>query len=518
MASDIALGNRKIRIGYEPLTLDLFDRIVKRRNPIVLDNRAREKVHHCHQFLRKVSEKDEAVYGLNTGFGPLSDIRIDSSETDQLQYYYLRSHAAGVGEPLDEISVRAMLLLRAQSLAQGHSGVSVEIIEQLICFINEEIYPWIPEQGSVGASGDLAPLAHLALALVGEGRVRQGSSWVETSKVLKKKNITPVALHPKAGLALNNGTQFMTALGMQSLLEADYFCDLADLCGAMSLEVIRGTRAAFDEHLHQVRPHPGQMKVAETLRYWLTEPDGSTSSINQSHKDCKRIQDPYSFRCIPQVHGPSREWIEQASSVLLREINSVTDNPILFPDEEKIVSGGNFHGQIVAFAFDQMAIAMAELANISERRIDKLTQPTFSGLSPFLTQRPGIFSGVMILQYTAASLVSENKTLCHPASVDSIPTSIDKEDHVSMGAWGARKLRQVISNTKKVLAIELFCACQGFDLLRPLTSTSRVEAIVQFIRSHVPKLEEDRFLNPDIETILTCIDNEKFKALVRGRK
>ncbi len=505
---------QKFFIGSEPININKFSQIVYDKGPVDLNEDTIKRIQKCHDYLMAQIGKPEAIYGLNTGFGPLSDVRIEDQDIEKLQYNYLRSHAAGIGEYLPEVDVRAMLLLRAQSLAQGHSGISVEIVQRLIDFINHEIYPRVPCQGSVGASGDLAPLAHLALALIGEGEVRYQNKTMPAKKALDACGIKPVKLHGKSGLALNNGTQFMTALGMSALRDAIHLANVADLCGAISLEVIRGTRAAFDRELQQVRPHPGQIEVAKNLEFWLTKSNGKISEISESHKDCEKVQDAYSFRCIPQIHGASRDWIYQALQVMTTEINSVTDNPIIFPKQDKIVSGGNFHGQYIAFALDQVAIALSEFANVSERRINKLTQPSFSGLPAFLTENPGLNSGVMILQYTAASIVSENKTLAHPASVDSIPTSLDKEDHVSMGAWGARKLGQIVKNLKRVLSIELFCACQGIDLLRPLKTTDRIEKIHIFIRKSVQKLSDDRILSNDIQKIEKLIDQNEFRKLV----
>jgi histidine ammonia-lyase len=350
----------------------------------------------------------------------------------------------------------------------------------------------------VGASGDLAPLAHLSLVLIGEGRARVKGRQMSGAQALKAAGLKPLTLGPKEGLALTNGTQFMCAFGVLSLLDAEHLCNVADAAGAMTIEALRGTETAFEPEIHKLRPHPGQIRSAANVRRLLLA-DGAKSEIARSHEGCGKVQDPYSLRCIPQVHGASRDALTWVRQVLEREINSVTDNPLVFPESKKILSGGNFHGQIVAMAMDVLAIAAAELANISERRTDKLMNPAFSGLPIFLTRNSGLNSGLMITQYAAAAIVSENKGLAHPASVDSIPTSVDKEDHVSMGAWGARKAARVVTNSRRVLAIELLAAAQAIDLLRPLRTSEPLERIHHKIRKRVPRLEQDRWLHDDLK-------------------
>ena len=503
-----------LNLGASSLTFRDVFRVAVERQQVVLSNEAVSRIQCSYEFLMSRVKTGETYYGVNTGFGLLSNVRISPPDLETLQYNLLRSHACGLGSPLSDTAVRAMLLLRAANLALGHSGVSLQLVEQILLLLNRGVIPVVPEQGSVGASGDLAPLAHLALPLIGEGRAKFKGQELSAAHALKLAGIAPIRLGPKEGLALINGTQFMSALGTLNLLEAEHLCNTADLVGALSLEALRGTAAAFDPAIHKVRPHPGQIQVAENLRNWVT-PDGSRSEIGLSHLDCNRVQDPYSLRCMPQVHGATRDVLSFVRDVLNREINSVTDNPLVFPDEEKILSGGNFHGQILAFAMDALAIAMAEMASISEQRLEKMINPATSGLPAFLTAKGGLNSGFMMVQVTAASLVSENKTLCHPASVDSIPTSADKEDHVSMGAWSARKASLVLSNSKKVLSLELLAAAQGLDLLRPLRSTEPLERVHQLIRRRIKRLDEDRSYVDDFAAIMEIVDSDEFRQALK---
>ena len=504
----------KLILGAEPLTLEQVYQVAVHGEQVVLSDQARERIEKAHRFLLAQVATGETFYGINTGFGLLSNVRIPNQDVEALQYNLLRSHATGMGPALEDPYVKAMLLLRASNLAIGHSGVSVGLVEQILKVLNAGIIPVIPEQGSVGASGDLAPLSHLALVLVGEGRAKYQGKVVSGSQALKEAGIEPIRLGPKEGLALINGTQFMTAIGVLNLLKAEEVCDWADVAGAMSLEALRGTTAAFEPEIHSVRPHPGQVKAAAHLKKLLVE-NGRKSEIAKSHATCGKVQDPYSLRCMPQVHGASRDTLSFVSQVLEREINSVTDNPLVFPDDSKILSGGNFHGQIVAIAMDTLAIAVAELANISEQRMEKLINPALSDLPAFLTPKGGLNSGFMIIQVTAASIVSENKTLCHPASVDSIPTSADKEDHVSMGAWAARKATRVLNNTKRVLLLELMSAAQGIDLLRPLKSTPVIEKIHELIRARVKKLDDDRAFFEDYEAMDEVMESKEFKSTIQ---
>lgn len=502
------MASRSLELGAAPLTLEEVAEVALSARKVVLSAQARTRVEAAHAFLVKQTASGAAIYGVNTGFGLLAQVRIPDAELASLQLNLLRSHACGMGEPLPEPQVRAMLLLRAQTLSRGHSGVRVEVIEQILALLNAGIHPVVPCQGSVGASGDLAPLAHLALPLVGESEVVYQGKVQSAAEALASSGLKPLKLGIKEGLALINGTQFMAALGTLALLDAEQLADFADAVGALTTEALQGTDAAFSEEIQAVRPHPGQVLVAARLRRFLESP--KRSAIGQSHRDCEKVQDPYSLRCMPQVHGASRDVFGFVRGVLEREINAVTDNPLIFPDAPgggKILSGGNFHGQIVAIAMDALAIASAELASISEQRIEKLINPAVSGLPPFLTRAGGLHSGLMILQVAAAAIVSENKTLCHPASVDSLPTSADKEDHVSMGAWAARKALQVVTNLRRVLAMELLAAAQGLEFARPLKTSGLLEGLVGVLRSRIAFSESDRILATEmkeIEKMLAC--------------
>lgn len=500
---------KELELGVKPLTLEDISEVARSHRKVKLSKSAITKIEKSYQFLQKKMKSGESIYGVNTGFGLLSNVKIPERDLNRLQVNLLRSHAVGTGNPISEAEVRAMLLLRAASLAQGYSGVRVELVEKLLELLNKNIIPYVPRQGSVGASGDLAPLSHLALPLIGEGKILLDSKGIDAKNALKKAGFTPIELGPKEGLALINGTQFMTALGVLALLEAEYLADCADLFGAMTLEALKGTPIAFSRNIHEVRPHPGQGLVASNLRQLLA-PGGKVSEIAKSHAECGKVQDPYSLRCIPQVHGASRDVFSFVRVVLERETNSVTDNPLVFPATNEILSGGNFHGQIVSMAMDFLTIACAELASISEQRIEKLVNPAISGLPAFLMKDGGINSGYMIIQVAAASIVSENKTLSHPASVDSIPTSADKEDHVSMGAWAATKAKRVVANLRRVLAMEAMAAAQGMEFHRPLKSTPPVEKAFQTLRKSAPFAKEDRFFHPDIEAVEEAIVQRVF--------
>jgi histidine ammonia-lyase len=502
-----------LKLGAKDLTLEEVREVALHGRKVELSSNAIRRIERAHEFLLSQSAKGGTVYGLNTGFGPLSDVRIANEDIETLQQNFLRSHAVGVGSYIPDRYVRAMLLLRANALAIGNSGVNLATIEHLLTFLNRELHPLVPEQGSVGASGDLAPLAHLALCLIGEGRARVKGREMTGAQALRAIGLKPLRLGPKEGLALTNGTQFMTAFGTLNLLEAEYLCDVADAAGAMSVESLRGTLTAFAPEIHRVRAHPGQVTSAQNVRKMLA-PGGKKSEIAKSHENCGKVQDPYSIRCIPQVHGASRDALIWVRHVLEREINSVTDNPLVFPSSKQILSGGNFHGQIVSMAMDFLSIAVAELASISEIRIDKLMNPAFSSLPIFLTRQSGLNSGFMIVQYAAASIVSENKTLCHPAVVDSIPTSVEKEDHVSMGAWATRKAAQVIVNTRRVLAMEIAASSQAIDLLRPLRSSEPIEAIHRIVRKKVLRLDADRSLHSDLQAIELMISQGEFEEVI----
>lgn len=443
-----------------------------------------------------------AVYGVNTGFGALAEVRISASQVAQLQRNLVRSHAAGVGAPLPRDATRGMVFLRAAVLATGRSGARPVCCQRLVDLLNHGVHPSIPARGSVGASGDLAPLAHLALTLMGEGEAELDGTIMAASAALAQAGISPLQLEAKEGLTLLNGTQHMTSVGGLALFDAEAAAAIADIAGAMSLEALKGTARAFDERVVGARPHPGQVEVGARLRRLL-----EGSAIAQSHSDCGKVQDPYSLRCMPQVHGATRDVLAFARSVLEREANSSTDNPLVFANGGEMISGGNFHGQPVALALDAAAIAVAELANISERRIEQLVNPQLSsGLPPFLAPDSGLNSGFMIAQVSAAALVSENKVLAHPASVDSIPSSAGREDHVSMGAAAALKFATIVDHVRTVLAIELLCAAQGIDLRRPLRTSRPLEAVHACIRAVVPPMNVDRAIYPDILAVRRLID------------
>jgi histidine ammonia-lyase len=494
-----------VELGSRLTIEDLVD-VARRGRDVVLAADARKRMEASRRAVERIAAAGDAaprVYGVNTGFGALSETRIEADAVRALQQNLVRSHATGVGPDLPAEAVRGMLLLRAQTLALGHSGVRVELLEQLRTMLVRGVHPRIPAQGSVGASGDLAPLAHLALSATGEGEARFEGELMPSAQALARAGLSSLELAAKEGLALINGTQFMTALGALAIADAGGLLTAADIAGAMSLDALKGSEGPFEERLMLLRPHPGQAAVAANLRQLLSE-----SAIMVSHKDCGKVQDPYSLRCMPQVHGASRDALGFARDVVEREMNSVTDNPSVFVagQQADIVSGGNFHGQPVALALDLAAIAVAELGNISERRVEQLVNPALSsGLSPFLATKSGLESGFMIAQVASASLVSENKILCHPASVDSIPSSAGKEDHVSMGSISARKLGQVIDNVRRCLAIEILTAAQGLEQRLPLTGGSGVEAARQLVREHVPALTGDRPLYEDIERIAELI-------------
>ena len=499
-----------LRVDGKSLSIADVVSVARRDVAVALDRGAEELVRAAAKVVAEVANGDVAVYGVNTGFGDLAQVRIASPGLAQLQLNLLRSHAAGVGDPLPHDVTRAILLLRANTLAAGRSGVRAETIDLLLDLVNRGVLPVIPMHGSVGASGDLAPLAHAALVLVGEGEATFEDKRMSGADALKRAGLKPLDLGPKEALALINGTPVMTAIGCLALHDAETLATTADIVGALSAEALRATDAAWDEQLQDARPHPGQRVVAANLRRLV-----HGSPIIASHRlGDPRVQDPYSIRCMPQVHGASRDALAYARRVLEIEINSVTDNPLVFAEEKRIVSGGNFHGQPVAIALDLATIAVAELADISESRIDRMTNGHTSGLPPFLTHDAGMNSGFMVAQYTAAALVTENRLRSMPASVESIPTSADMEDHVSMGVHAAHKLAAVVANTRNVLAIEALCAAQGLDLLG-MTSAPGVEAARRVIREYVPRLASDRPLAPDISTMRDVIARDLLATAVR---
>ncbi|HLJ66592.1 MAG TPA: histidine ammonia-lyase [Chloroflexota bacterium] len=503
-------------IDRQPLSVtDVVD-VARRGRVIGIGPGAQAAMEASRGMVAALVERGEVVYGVTTGFGKLADMAIPREAVSLLQRNLLLSHSVGVGEPLPRDVVRAMMLLRASSLALGYSGIRPETVELLVQMLNRGITPVVPSRGSVGASGDLAPLAHLALVLIGAGQAEIGGRRVPGGAALAEAGLEPVELQAKEGLALINGTQLMTAVGALLVDDAANVLDVADIAGAMSLEAMRGTDRAFDARAMALRPHAGQGHAATRLRSLLTG-----SEILPSHRfDSHRVQDPYSLRCMPQVHGASRDALGLLCRAVDTEMSSVTDNPLIFPVDGEVISCGNFHGEPLAIPLDVAAIALAEIGGISERRIEAMLDPHFSELPAFLTMHGGVDSGFMVSQYTAASLVSENKILSHPASVDSIPTSANQEDHVSMGATAALKVRQVLANVEYILAIELLCAAEGLDYRLPLRTSPPLEAVRDLIRSEVPHLDDDRVLAPDIECVNSMIRDRRLagaaSALIDG--
>jgi len=503
------LTMKAISLGYDGMTLADLMAIAKGGAQVKLSRAAEKRIRDTRRLVEKWVEDEETIYGITTGFGALSDVAISRKDTRRLQENILMSHAAGVGDPLDEETVRATMALRIKDLARGHSGIRLETVQHLSALLNWGVCPVIPQKGSVGASGDLAPLAHLALVLVGLGGAFFKGQRMSGSQVLSKCGLKPIRLESGEGLALVNGTQVMTAIGALAIDSAITLSKMTDIAAAMSLEVLMGSRTEFDKRIHQIRPHPGQASAADNMERII-----HNSEIITSHKDCSRVQDAYTLRCSPQVHGATKDAIGYCRRVIETEMNSSTNNPLIFSESQDFLLGGNFHGQPVALALDFLSMAVAELANISERRIERLVNPKLSGLPAFLVRDGGLNSGFMIAQYTAASLVSENKVLCHPASVDSIPTSANKEDHVSMGTVAARQCREIIMNTENVIAIELLCAAQALDLFTNLKPGEGTLAAYQVIRKAIPPLEKDRILSNDIEAMKDLIRSGKILAAV----
>lgn len=492
-------------IDGENLTIENVHEVAFGRRRVTLDPKAAKKMSQSRTVVEAIVNEDRIVYGVSTGFGKLSDVHIGRGQITPLQHNLVRSHAVGMGDALSEEEVRALILLRANVLAKGLSGARPVVAERLCDLLNHHVYPVVPCRGSVGASGDLAPLAHLALVLIGEGEAFSASTKITGREALEGIGVQPLDLQAKEGLALLNGTQATLATGIICSRRAWQLLEMADLSGAMSLEALKGSPVAFDERIHQARPHRGQVQVAERLSRFLRE-----SKIRESHLDCGRVQDAYSLRCMPQVHGPVRECLQYARNVASIELNSATDNPLVFGDSGEVLSGGNFHGQSLGLAFDFMAISLSVLANISERRIERLLNPEYGDLPAFLADHPGLNSGFMIAQVAAAALASENKVLSHPASVDSIPTSGNKEDHVPMAMGAALKLKQIVANLERILAIEFLCAAQGLDYLRPLKAGLNVEAGYQYIRGRISHVSEDRVLSIDIERMIGIMTESTF--------
>lgn len=496
-----------MELNGQALTLEQIAAVALGGEQVAISPSARPRIDASRKVVEQIVARDAVVYGVNTGFGKLSDVRVPKDELRQLQLNLVRSHACGIGAPLSEPEVRAMMLLRANVLTLGFSGIRSEVIELLCEMLNRRVHPVVPEKGSVGASGDLAPLAHLALSVIGESEVFFEGKRIATAKALERANLNAVELEAKEGLALLNGTQAMHAVGGLALLRAQRLVRVADVCGAMSLEALKGTPAAFDPRLQEARPHPGQKAAAKHLLSLMED-----SEIRQSHlTDDPRVQDAYSLRCMPQVHGAVRGSLAHCEEVLLIESASATDNPLVFAETGDVISGGNFHGAPLAFAFDYVAIAITDLMSISERRTDRLVNPDKSeGLPAFLAQRPGVESGFMIAHVAAASLVNEARVLAHPASVDNITTSGGKEDHVSMGMTSALKLRSIVDLAENLLAIELLAAAEGLEHRRPLKAGRGVERAFAAVRNVAPPLTHDRPLSGDIAHVAEAIRRGDF--------
>jgi histidine ammonia-lyase len=473
---------------------------------------AKAKVQRARDLVEKKALADEPTYGINTGFGTLAEVRIDKGDLKQLQRNLILSHAAGVGQPLSVPEARAMLLLRANVLAKGHSGVRLSTLELLCQMLNRGVTPVVPERGSVGASGDLAPLAHLALVLIGEGEAFFHDARVPGAEALKRAGLQPLVLEAKEGLTLVNGTQAMCSVGVPSLLLGEELAELFEVAGAMTIEGLLGSHKPFREEIAQVRPHAGHALVSSRMRKVLAK-----SQLVDTHVNCAKVQDPYSLRCIPQVHGAAADALAFTRKVLEAEVNSATDNPLVYAEaaSDEVVSAGNFHGQPVSLALDVLAIGLTQLMSISERRVEQLVNPALSGLPPFLAKNSGLNSGFMIAQVTSAALVAESRVLCHPASVDSIPSSAGREDHVSMGMTAALKARQVADHAKHCVAIELLVAAQALDLRQPVKAGVGAQAAYECIRGHVSHMDQDREVHRDIMKITALIDSGELLTAVR---
>ena len=498
-----------MEISGSPISLAQLNAVATGNERIELTDESRDRIRRSRAVVEKILEQGQVIYGISTGFGKLSDVKIESDALRQLQLNLVRSHSCGVGKPLAIPEVRAMIFLRANVLALGFSGVRLEVVEFLCQMLNHEVYPVVPEKGSVGASGDLAPLAHLALALIGEGESFFENERLASADALARAGLNPIVLEAKDGLALLNGTQAMHSVGGLALFRGKRLARVADVAGAMTLEGLMGTPRAFDLRIQKARPHPGQMAVAEHVRALLGQ-----SEIRESHRaNDPRVQDAYSIRCIPQVHGAVRDALGYVEKILEIESAGATDNPLVFPDSGDVISGGNFHGAPLAHALDFAAIALTDLMSISERRIERIVNPDLSyGLPAFLARKPGLQSGMMIAQVAAASLLNEAKVLAHPASIDNVPTSAGKEDHVSMGMTSAVKLRSIVENAENLLAIELLAGAEALEHRRPLKGGAGVERAYGTVRKYAEPLLEDRALAPDIAAIAKAIRAGKFDS------
>jgi histidine ammonia-lyase len=494
---------RIVQIDGESLRLEDVEEVALRGSKVKIAKKAIARIKKCRSYVEEIIRCGETVYGLNTGVGKLCRVKIKQADIEKLQKNLILSHAISFGPLFSQEEVRAIMLLRANVLAKGYSGVRIGLVQTLIDMLNKGIHPMIPEKGSVGASGDLAPLAFVGLVMIGEGWAFYKDRLLTGEEALKKAKIKPLKLLAKEGLALINGTQVMSAVGVLTLLNAERLVDLADTAGALSAEAGLCTPVAFDEKVQKVRRYKGQAESAKNLRNLM-----KNSQIREFHKACPKVQDPYSFRCMPQVHGAVRDSLRYVRGVLETEINSATDNPLIFPDENQVISGGNFHGEPVALSMDFLGMALSDLANMSERRVAALMDPDISDLPPFLVKNPGVNSGFGMMQIVAAALVSENKVLAHPASVDTVPTSINQEDHVSMGTISARKARDIAFNAESVLAIEFLCACQGIDFRAPLKPGVGTDKIYRKIRRRVRKVIEDRVMMGDIIKVKELMRNK----------
>ncbi|MEH7118167.1 histidine ammonia-lyase [Neobacillus vireti] len=482
-----------ITLTGNDLSLEQINEVLFANKKVTASMKSMEAVQKSREAVEKIVSESRVVYGITTGFGKFSDVLIDKKHVLDLQLNLIRSHACGVGDPFPEVVSKATVLLRANALLKGYSGIRPIIIETLLALVNSDIIPVIPQQGSLGASGDLAPLSHLALVLIGEGEVFYKGQRINSLAALQKEGILPVTLEAKEGLALINGTQAMTAMGVVGYLEAENLAFQSEIIASMTMEALNGIMDAFAEEVQTARGYKQQIETAERIRHYLSD------SLLTTRQGELRVQDAYSLRCIPQVHGASWQVLDYVKEKLEIEMNAATDNPLIFDEGKKVISGGNFHGQPIAFAMDFMKLAVAELANISERRIERLVNPQLNDLPPFLSPRPGLQSGAMIMQYAAASLVSENKTLAHPASVDSIPSSANQEDHVSMGTIASRHAYQIIQNVRRVLAIELVCAMQAVEIRGISNMATYTKAFYEKGREHVPSITVDRIFSKDIE-------------------
>jgi len=504
----------QFKLGEDKLTFDIVREFLAHNIEVKITEEKREHLKKVRDFVENCVTSKETFYGINTGFGRLANEKIEEKDLEKLQTNLVRSHAFGVGEPLPIDQVRLMTLLRAHVIALGYSGASLEVVDHLIEMINHEVVPIVPCQGSVGASGDLSPLAHLALAMIGEGEVYFKEKTTSADIALKEIGLLPLKLKAKDGLTLINGTQAMTAIAAIAVLRAEHLVKYMDLVSALSIEGLRGSSSPFDEDVHRIRRQKGQSQVARQIQRLIFD-----SEIISEHINCGRVQDPYSLRCIPQVHGAARDAFIYAKDIIERELNACTDNPLVFIEAEKIVSGGNFHGEPIAIAMDTLGIAISELGAISERRVEQLTNPKSGDLPVmFLTPKPGLNSGFMIPHVVATSLASENKTLAHPASVDSMTTSAGQEDHVSMGMWATRKVHQIIDNVEWIGTTEAIAACQAIDLhenkLKPGKGT---EIAYDFIRDHVKFLEEDRYMMPEVRKFHETLKEEKLVSEVEEK-